>query len=305
MNQGLRSIGRPPAPRVFWCAWAALVVLASLIGVSANAQDCYVAVSSIDGAYYEGSTARLVPGYIQTVHLRHVLRCVDTTWTCGFNVNSTYLIFSPDGADWGYVQGFWDNPAMQLGYTFVLPNHFSKTGGTGDWGQPSWIGEGNVSGNDSVAVSFSANATSCESGLHFGYVLAPFCIRFSPTYGSVGKHICIDTASNVPGGGWQWPSISPSHPDLVPSWYSEARCYQVVECCFGESAGNINMSFDGLVTMADLTVLIDHLFINLTPLMCPFTANLDQSPDGLVTMDDLTVLIDHLYITLAPLPACL
>jgi hypothetical protein len=56
--------------------------------------------------------------------------------------------------------------------------------------------------------------------------------------------------------------------------------------------------------MADLTVLIDHLFIDLTPLMCPVAANLDQSLDGLITMSDLTVLIDHLFINLAPLPPC-
>jgi hypothetical protein len=284
--------------------WAIAAILVMVAGVGVSAQECSVTISSIDGAYNDGGIARLVPGYIQTVHLRHVLRCEDTAWTCGFNVSNTYLIFSPDGADWGYVQGFWDDIGWHLGYEYIGPSHFSKTGGTGNWGQPSWMGEGNVSGNDSVAVSIIANATSCESGLHFGDNIVPFCIRFNPTFGSVGKHICIDTASNVPGGGWKWPSISASHPDLIPSWYSEPRCYQVVECCFGESAGNIDMSFDGFVTMADLTWLINYLFIDLTPLPCPIATNLDQSPDGLITMGDMTVLIDHLFITLSTLPSC-
>jgi hypothetical protein len=74
-------------------------------------------------------------------------------------------------------------------------------------------------------------------------------------------------------------------------------------CCAG-SMGNIDGSEDGLVTMGDLTILIDHLFITLTPLACPAAANVDSSVDGLITMGDLTVLIDHLFITLTPLPAC-
>jgi len=73
-------------------------------------------------------------------------------------------------------------------------------------------------------------------------------------------------------------------------------------CCL--FIGNIDRSPDGLVTMGDLTVLIDHLFITLTLLPCPEEGNVDLSTDGLVTMGDLTVLIDHLFITLTPLPPC-
>jgi hypothetical protein len=58
------------------------------------------------------------------------------------------------------------------------------------------------------------------------------------------------------------------------------------------------------VTLADLTVLIDHLYISLMPLDCPKAGNLDLSSDGLVTMGDLTAMIDHLFISLSPLPPC-
>jgi hypothetical protein len=74
-------------------------------------------------------------------------------------------------------------------------------------------------------------------------------------------------------------------------------------CCVGVR-GNIDGSLDNLVTMGDLTVMIDHLFISLTPLACPEEGNVDLSTDGLITMSDLTVLIDHLFISLTPLPAC-
>ncbi len=75
-------------------------------------------------------------------------------------------------------------------------------------------------------------------------------------------------------------------------------------CCTGPSRGNVDGSVDNLVTMGDLTVLIDHLFISLEPLACIDEGNVDLSADDLVTMGDLTVLIDHLFIDLNPLPAC-
>jgi len=68
--------------------------------------------------------------------------------------------------------------------------------------------------------------------------------------------------------------------------------------------GNLDRSTDLLVTMSDLTVLIDHLYISLSPLACAIEGNMDAGADELVTMSNLSVLIDHLYITLTPLPAC-
>jgi len=75
-------------------------------------------------------------------------------------------------------------------------------------------------------------------------------------------------------------------------------------CCVDPTRGNVDGSADGLITMGDLTVLIDNLYISLTPLACPEAGNVDLSLDGLVTMGDLTVMIDNLYISLAPLPPC-
>jgi hypothetical protein len=65
--------------------------------------------------------------------------------------------------------------------------------------------------------------------------------------------------------------------------------------------GDIDESLDGLITMADLTRLIDNLFITLAPVRWPTLGNVDGSADGLITMSDLTRMIDHLYITLSPL----
>jgi hypothetical protein len=71
--------------------------------------------------------------------------------------------------------------------------------------------------------------------------------------------------------------------------------------CVG-MVGNVDCDPNDLVTMSDLTVLIDHLFITLSPLCNVDEANVDML--GGITMGDLTVLIDHLFISLAPLPPC-
>jgi hypothetical protein len=80
-------------------------------------------------------------------------------------------------------------------------------------------------------------------------------------------------------------------------------------CCTGPTVGNVDGSPDNLVTMADLTVLIDHLYITLQPLLCVTEGDLDMSGRPLakptdITMGDLTVMIDHLFISLAPLQLC-
>ncbi|MBD3257595.1 hypothetical protein GF377_04115 [candidate division GN15 bacterium] len=79
-------------------------------------------------------------------------------------------------------------------------------------------------------------------------------------------------------------------------------------CCDDTNArGNTDDSPDDAVTLGDLTVLIDNLFISLSPLACWEEGNLDGSlpeGEGSVTLGDLTVMIDHLFISLTPLPAC-
>jgi hypothetical protein len=75
-------------------------------------------------------------------------------------------------------------------------------------------------------------------------------------------------------------------------------------CCACATLGNLDNSAECLVTMGDLTVRIDHLFISPGPLACPDDGNLDLSANNLITLGDLTVLIDHLFILLNPLPAC-
>ena len=74
-------------------------------------------------------------------------------------------------------------------------------------------------------------------------------------------------------------------------------------CCIGVS-GNVDCDPNSVVDIADLTVLIDHLFISLTPLCCREEGNVDGDPNSVVDIADLTFLIDHLFISLIPTTVC-
>jgi len=72
-------------------------------------------------------------------------------------------------------------------------------------------------------------------------------------------------------------------------------------CCVGFT-GNIDCDSNNKIDIADLTALIDHLFIDRNPLCCPREANIDGA--GEINIADLTFLIDHLFIDLPSTAVC-
>lgn len=74
-------------------------------------------------------------------------------------------------------------------------------------------------------------------------------------------------------------------------------------CCHGLT-GNLDGNSDGPVDLWDLTLMIDHLFISHSPMICLEEADVDGSYDGEVTLADLNRLLDVLFISLLPPPPC-
>ena len=85
----------------------------------------------------------------------------------------------------------------------------------------------------------------------------------------------------------------------VPLGEIRAQIENPPGCCVG-TVGNVDN--DGGVDIADLTFLIDHLFINFPDVPCPEEGNIDN--DGGTDIADLTFLIDHLFINFPVLPNC-
>lgn len=74
-----------------------------------------------------------------------------------------------------------------------------------------------------------------------------------------------------------------------------------ITCCTG-TTGNVDCDGIKSVDIADLTVLVDHLFISFDELCCE--AEADMVSDSSVDIADLTALVDHLFISFAPLAGC-
>ena len=75
-------------------------------------------------------------------------------------------------------------------------------------------------------------------------------------------------------------------------------------CCCQGMRGNVDADQTNTIDIADLTFLIDHLFINFTTLPCPSGANVNGDPGGVVDIADLTALVDHLFIGFGPTASC-
>lgn len=72
-------------------------------------------------------------------------------------------------------------------------------------------------------------------------------------------------------------------------------------CCVGLT-GNVDCDLGNGTDIADLSALIDYLYITFTPLCCPNSANIDGLPG--IDIADLSALIDYLYISFTPPSGC-
>ena len=82
----------------------------------------------------------------------------------------------------------------------------------------------------------------------------------------------------------------------------------VIPCCEGY-VGDVNLRGGDEPTPSDISLLVDHLYINLVGLPCLTEADANLSGQGNPTYDDITIgdinaIIDHLYIRQEPLPLC-
>jgi len=78
-------------------------------------------------------------------------------------------------------------------------------------------------------------------------------------------------------------------------------------CCgmyTGGYTGNCNCDTGGLRDLADITRLIDNVYISKIALCCPENGNTNGDAGGLVNLADITRLIDHVYISKAQTAGC-
>jgi hypothetical protein len=72
--------------------------------------------------------------------------------------------------------------------------------------------------------------------------------------------------------------------------------------CGWQWSGNVDCDYEQRVDIADITMLIDYLFISRTSLCCEGEANCDGLPG--IDIGDVTRLIDFLFISRTPPSPC-
>ena len=135
-------------------------------------------------------------------------------------------------------------------------------------------------------------------------------LRFGTYIGGTGNDygygIAIDPSGAVYVVGQTLSGDFPLENPAVPFYGGGGDVFALrlyPSCCYGIT-GNINCDPGDIVDIADLTALIDHLFISFAPLCCPEEGNVNGDPGNIVDIADLTALIDHLFINFAPTAPC-
>lgn len=115
---------------------------------------------------------------------------------------------------------------------------------------------------------------------------------------AVMREILVTTGSPQRAGTYPISEQIGPFPNL-PAAYSALP----IECCQG-TTGNVDCDPNEVISLTDLTRLINHLFVTFEPLCCVAEANVNADGDGVINLTDLTVLANHLFVTFVPLPNC-
>lgn len=97
----------------------------------------------------------------------------------------------------------------------------------------------------------------------------------------------------------------------VPNWLQADQNGDGIgdACCCGYFTsgftGNTNCDSEGKRNLADLTTLIDFVYLSKLPLCCPNSGNIDGSVDGKINLADIVRLIDHSYLGKLETAPCL
>lgn len=139
---------------------------------------------------------------------------------------------------------------------------------------------------------------------------------------SNGAGLFYGVSDTAPGWDFQWraPNVTPggrldvyagglaANGDHMPAFDYVYTAHIAVpfepspNCCVG-TVGNVDCDPNDEVDIADLTLMVDHLFVNFTPLCCTKEGYLDDN--AFVDIADLTLMVDHLFISFQPLQNCI
>ena len=234
--------------------------LVPVLAASALAGVNEVRISNISGSYPANSlfAQQLMAGAPVTLEITF-----DATGGAGYLWSGTnaFEIYSPDGADWQYLEAtrgqyIWDLPLKytppNCGTLESFLHHANKEGGSGTFVKTAYAGQiqkcfepeptliddlyttlpagGNVNGNDTAA--FFIAAVGSGVGYEGGSSGVALYVEFTSfPGGDNGKHICFDTCSQFMS--WEWSAAGYPGSDF-PTWDNGRgtdgpRCWEIYQ----------------------------------------------------------------------------
>lgn len=212
-----------------------LVLILSILAVSqAHAQDGLVILDHVTNA---ASDNELIAGQTHQISIRLDARELGgvSAWIGG----NGFKLYSPDGADWGYLQGE-HGPVMDGGHASMLVLHHYETSDWSSADESDWFRTG------SDGVDPAGGSTGMGSGVGYSYTMVDFSgihgyiggvtndivayLEFSTNLADIGKTICFD--KNLAIYSWDWASGSST---TTPIWdnglgVDGPRCWEVSNC---------------------------------------------------------------------------
>jgi hypothetical protein len=293
---------------------AILAVLTGLTVPCDTPARSHDAVISIDSVTCVLPSGQLSAGNTHQVFIRYNCLNLDQgiprVYFVGGNL---FEVYSPDGADWDYVQGS-DGPlTLQLAPTvnrwrwhyYYDGVAWAKTANEGADPAPGSGGSSTRAGYYLATADYQGLDGWAGSEDNDIAVILEFTTRLE----DAGLTMCVDSSRAL--GLWEWSLME------YPQWdnglgVSGPRCWEIVKCCEGR-VGDANKQGGDDPTISDVSILIDHLFISGTPLPCLEEADVNQSGGASPTEDDITIsdistLVYHMFIDDpegAPLPDCM
>jgi hypothetical protein len=277
---------------------------------SISAETHSITLDRVEGTHTIGDTTYLVAGQEVEFHLRITN---NGTPACFYNPSMAFQVSSQDGAEWS---------SLSLQYAAVNENwvccwnpllcpecniYFDELF---DFPIIEHIG---VTGSGADTIGFAGITLGGNSlGIYEGLDTVCLILEIGPTSSSAGMEICLDTVDGINGFEWGWHgatvdlATSCENTVIYPDW-DGPHCFTVIDCCglyTGGESGNIDFDIDGKINLADITRLIDNVYLSKEELSCLANGNIDGDENSDINLADITRLIDRVYVSHQPNSNC-